>query len=182
MKKNVLLLAFLLLISCREALKPRFPVQRTYRKDYSVSIYFNKKLFQAEQQIFDSIARADTTREWLRSDSGIRYYFLRKNDTATYFPQEGDLVRMNYGIYYVEGDTIYPPEEIGTKTYRVDKEEYFAGLREAVKLMKAGEEAVFFIPSYLGYGLMGDADRIPGNTPLQLYLKIYNITPQNDTL
>jgi gliding motility-associated peptidyl-prolyl isomerase len=113
---------------------------------------------------------------------GMYYYFIRKNDTVSYTPQKGDLVTMTYGIYYVEGDTIYLPEEIGVKTYTVDKEEYFAGLRAAVKMMKEGEEAVFYIPSYLGYGLLGDADRIAGNTPLKLHLKILEIQRKKDTL
>jgi len=183
MKKPVVfLLALMILAACQEPLKPRYPVHRTYRKDYRASVYFNKKLFMAEQKIFDSITRSQPEHDWKQSDTGMWYYFLTQNDTATYFPQEDDLVELTYGLYYVEGDTIYPPEQIGRRTYKVDKEEYFAGLREAVKLMKTGEEAVFYVPSYLGYGLLGDADMVPGNTPLKLYLKIYNITPKNDTL
>jgi len=182
MKKLFLIPVLILMTACREPLQPRFPVHRTYRKDYRASVYFNKKLFLAEQRIFDSIVRARPELNWQHTATGMRYYFIRRNDSAAYLPKEGDLVKLTYGLYYVEGDTIYPPEQIGIKTYRVDKEEYFAGLREAVKHMKAGEEAVFYVPSYLGYGLLGDGDQVPGNTPLKLYLKIYNITPKNDTL
>ncbi len=181
MKKLTGILLMFFLFSCRQAPEPRFPVYRTYRKDYSASVYFNKKLFLTEQKLFDSIARADTAHRYRHNSMGMYYYFIRQNDTANYLPQKGDQVVMEYGLYYIEGDTIYLPEEIGIRTYTVDKEEYFAGLREAVKMMKEGEEAVFFVPSYLGYGLLGDAERIQGNTPLKLHLKIHKITPKKNT-
>ncbi len=170
------------LYSCAREPQPRFPVRYNYRKDYSASIYFNKKLFNLEQKLFDSIIRADSLHHYAHNQMGMHYYFLKRNDSADYYPVKGDEVRMEYGIFYIENDTIYLPEEIGVINYRVDKEEYFAGLREAVKMMKEGEEAVFYIPSYLGYGLLGDADRIPGNTPLKLHLKIHKIIPKKDTL
>ncbi len=172
----------LMLFACREEIQPRFPVWRTYHKDYSASIYFNKKLFLAEQQLFDSIEKHNPGLKFYRDSSGIRFYYLKKNDSSRYFPQKGDWVKMNYGIYYIEGDTIYTPGEVGTVHYQVDKQEIFSGLRLAVKQLKKGEEAFFFIPSYLGYGLLGDGDRISGNTPLKVYLKIIEIKQKKDTL
>ena len=183
MKKiAVILLTSILFLACREELQPRFPVWRTYHKDYTASIYFNKKLFLAEQKLFDSIEKHNPDLKFYKNSSGMRYYYLKKNDTADYHPKKGDWVRLNYGVYYIEGDTIYTPEEVGTVHYQVDKQEIFTGLGLAVKQLKEGEEAFFFIPSYLGYGLLGDGDRISGNTPLKVYLKIQEIKSKKDTL
>ncbi len=170
--------SIVLLAACHRQPEPRFPVMHTYHHDYSRSIVFNKARYQAEQKIFDSIVRADTAHHYLTTGTGMRYYYLRRADTTLPHPKPDDLVRVRYGIYYLLGDTIYTPEELGVKLYRVDKEEYFMGFREAVKLLRPGEEAVFLVPSYAGYGLLGDGDRIPGNTPLRLYVQLLEIEPK----
>ncbi|NPA45736.1 MAG: hypothetical protein GXO24_00800 [Chlorobi bacterium] len=176
MKQGLIFLTvFFLLTACRHEPEPRFPVMHTYRHDYSRSIVFNKARYMAEQRLFDSLMRADTAHRYHHTGTGMHYYFLRRGDTSGPLPQPGDLVRLRYGLYYILGDTIYTPRELGERVYRVDKEEYFMGFREAVKHLHPGDKAVFLIPSYAGYGLLGDGDRIPGNTPLKMTLEIRDI-------
>ena len=170
----------LLLAACRRQPEPRFPVMHTYHHDYSRSIVFNKARYRAEQKIFDSIVKADTAHHYLNTGIGMRYYYLRRPDTTLPRPKPDDKVHVRYGIYYLLGDTIYTPDELGIKTYHVDKEEYFMGFREAIKLLRPGEEAVFLVPSYAGYGVLGDGDRIPGNTPLKLYVQLLEIEPKKN--
>jgi gliding motility-associated peptidyl-prolyl isomerase len=176
-KMAVILTGILMLSACKRAPQPRFPVMHTYRHDYTQSIIFNKARYAAEQKIFDSIMQADTLHRYYHTGIGMHYYYLSPRDTAGYSPREGDKVTLRYGLYYLLGDTIYTPDELGTRTYVTDKEEYFMGFRRAVKLLHKGEKAVFLVPSYAGYGLLGDGDRVPGNTPLRLYLEILDIRP-----
>jgi len=98
-----------------------------------------------------------------------------KNDTATYKPVESDRVVLTYEIRDLSDNIIYSFDEIGEKTYIVDKENIFRGFREAVKLLKEGEEALFLLPSNAAYGYHGDEKRIGHNIPLKLHLTIKKI-------
>ncbi len=183
MKRWRFVLLLMILAGCREELKPRFPVKHFYGHDLSYSIRFNKARYRFEEKLFDTIMKQDSARHWIMTGLGMPYYYKRKNDKDTIKPEYGDVVLMQYGIFTLGGDTIYAPDEIGTKKYAVDKEEYFAGLREAVKMLSRGEEAVFLVPSYLGYGYLGDGERIPPNYPFRLDLKILEIyKTKNDTI
>jgi hypothetical protein len=64
MRNFAVIITLWFMASCNRDLEPRYPVYHSYRKDYTVSVYFNKKLFDIEQKIFDSIARADTNRRY----------------------------------------------------------------------------------------------------------------------
>ena len=61
-------------------------------------------------------------------------------------------------------------------TYHMDKEELFQGLRLALKRMKEGEEAVFFLPSELAFGYHGDNNKIGVNKPVKVQVHILKIT------
>ena len=179
MKKTFLYIVIPLLVlqACRDEIKPRFPVKHFHGHDYTFSIKFNKIRYRFEEKIFDSLMRADTLHHYHKTGYGMYYYYIKKNDSSRYYPQYADKVTLRYALTELEGDTIYNFDEIGTKIYTVDKEQYFAGLRNAVKLLKKGEEAVFMVPSYLGYGYLGDGNRIPSNFPFKLILKIIDIKP-----
>ncbi len=154
-----------------------------YGHDLSYSIRFNKARYRFEEKLFDTIMKREQDKEWIQTGLGMPYYYKVRNEKDTLKPTYGYMVMMEYGIFTLGGDTIYSPSEIGTKTYAVDKEELFAGLREAVKMLSKGEEAVFLVPSYLGYGYLGDGERIPPNYPFRLNLKLLEIRKiKTDTL
>ncbi len=183
MQLNKILSIFMLiffLISCREELKPRPPVYHTYRHDFSQSIRFNKVLYNIEQRWFDSIMKTDTIHQYLPTGIGMWWYRVKTNEKDTLRPEEGDVVTLTYSVQYINGDTIYDFKDTGIRDYVTDKEEFFFGFREAVKLLREGEEGIFLVPSYAGYGLLGDGDQIPGNTPLRMHLKILKITKKQN--
>ena len=57
------------------------------------------------------------------------------------------------------GKKIYSKEDNKVITYCVDKQELFQGLRQAIKLLKEKEEAVFFFPSEIAFGYHGDNEK-----------------------
>jgi peptidyl-prolyl cis-trans isomerase len=59
----------------------------------------------------------------------------------------------------------------------VDKQELFQGLRQAIKLLKENEEAVFFFPSEIAFGYHGDKEKIGVNKPIRAQVHILKITP-----
>ena len=56
-------------------------------------------------------------------------------------------MHFNYNLKSLNGDVIYSEEELKTQKYAMDQEELFTGLREGLKLMKAGETVTFLFPS-----------------------------------
>ena len=76
--------------------------------------------------------------------------------------------------------TIYSEEDIKTQNYAMDQEELFSGLREGLKLMKAGETITFLFPSDKAYGYYGDQNKIGVNTPIICKVTINTITKKQN--
>ncbi|MGB3152236.1 MAG: gliding motility-associated peptidyl-prolyl isomerase GldI, partial [Maribacter sp.] len=161
--------------------EPRRPVQRKSGSFFKESIERNRKLLQAEEQKIKGIIKNDSLKHYINSSSGSWYYYLAVNDTATYTPNINDVVVMNYDILTLDNDTIYSQEEIGNISYRVDKQELFKGLRDAVKLLKVNEKATFLFPSSLAYGYHGDNNKIGTNVPLKSTVSILKIEKQQNS-
>ncbi|UNY97548.1 gliding motility-associated peptidyl-prolyl isomerase GldI [Zhouia spongiae] len=174
--KRILLILFLtiLAVSCNEP-EPRKPVSRKTGSFLRESIERNKDLLRKEETSIKSIIDKDTTHTYLNSSNGYWYYYNVKNTLSSYTPKTDDVVMINYNIRTLENDTIYTNEEIGNIKFKVDKEDYFPGLRTGIKLMKKGEEITFLFPSVMGYGYHGDDHKIGTNQPLISTIKLIDI-------
>ena len=100
-----------------------------------------------------------------------------ENKEATYKPAFGDIVDFTYSLSDIYGKEIYSKEDTKVITYYVDKQELFQGLRQAIKLLKENEEAVFFFPSEIAFGYHGDKEKIGVNKPIRAQVHILKITP-----
>ena len=83
-----------------------------------------------------------------------------------------------YDLLTLDNDTLYSTKDIGVVTYKVDKQELFPGLRNAVVLLKENEKATFLFPSSLAFGYHGDNNRIGTNVPLKSTLTVLKIEKQ----
>ncbi len=57
----------------------------------------------------------------------------------------------------------------------MDKSDEVVGLNEAVKSLRKGGKAHVVIPSFLGYGLAGDGERIRGKVSLAMTIEVVDI-------
>ena len=128
-------------------------------------------------QNMDSIIAKDTLHTYLKSEDGFKYYYVAENKEATYKPAFGDMVDFTYSLSDIYGKEIYSKEDTKVITYYVDKQELFQGLRQAIKLLKENEEAVFFFPSEIAFGYHGDKEKIGVNKPIRAQVHILKITP-----
>jgi gliding motility-associated peptidyl-prolyl isomerase len=160
--------------------EPRKPVQRKSGSFFKESIDRNKKLLAEEEKKIQEIIRKDSLKHYNHSNAGSWYHYLRVNNTTDYTPQTDDMVIMDYDVLTLDNDTIYSAEDIGTITYKVDKQELFMGLRDAVKLLKEGEKATFLFPSSLAFGYHGDNNKIGANVPLKSTVTIIKIDKQKN--
>ncbi|HLV62022.1 gliding motility-associated peptidyl-prolyl isomerase GldI [Galbibacter sp.] len=173
-----LLLFVFLAAGCSQP-KPRKPISVKTGSFMSTSIERNKALLTHEEAIIDSIIAKDTLNHYHSSPNGYSYYFNKLDSTNNYHPKEGDVVKINYDIRTLSNQTIYSSEEIGEVTFKVDKEDYFPGLRTAVKLLSEGETATFLFPSSLAYGYHGDDHRIGTNQTIKSTIHIIEIVQKS---
>ncbi|ASV28910.1 gliding motility-associated peptidyl-prolyl isomerase GldI [Maribacter cobaltidurans] len=175
------LLVLLTVFGC-DGPEPRKPVQRKSSSYFKESIERSRKLLEAEEKRIQQIIKNDSLKHYTHSASGSWYYYLRVNDSTDYTPQTDDIVTLTYNLLTLDNDTLYSESELGTLSYRVDKQELFLGLRDAIKLLKKNEKATFLFPSSIAFGYHGDNNKIGTNVPLKSTITILNIEKQQDNL
>ncbi|GAA4274543.1 gliding motility-associated peptidyl-prolyl isomerase GldI [Aquimarina gracilis] len=143
------------------------------------SINRNKQLAAKEEARIQRIINQDTSNSYITSEGGFWYFYNTKDTVSTRTPRFGDIVNFNYNVQDLNGNTIYSKKELDTITYYIDKEELFLGLREGLKLMKAGETVTFLFPSYQAYGYYGDDNKIGTNIPLKTTVTLNTITKES---
>src|SRR5690554_3234831 len=97
------------LSGCADRQEARQPVSRSSGSFLKKSIEISKELIASEEAIFDSIMKENTEIQYLSSQKGYWYTYLKKSETEDYLPQAGDLVYFDSEITDIEGDTIYGP-------------------------------------------------------------------------
>lgn len=179
MKKIVLLLlASLFLVNCTKQ-QARKPVSQSSGSFINESIERNKILIAEEEASIDQFIKNDSLNHYIASPKGYWYSYNTKVDEATSTPVRGDIAYFDYDLKSLEGKVIYTKEELKPQVYYIDKENIMMGLRDAIKVMKKGEEITFLFPSHIGYGYHGDNDKIGTNEPLLCTVKLNDIKKDN---
>ena len=171
----VSVLLLIVLFSSCDGPEPRKPVQTKSGSFFKASIERSRKLLEDEEKKIQEIIKVDSLKHYDHSASGSWYHYLAVNDTTNYTPQTDDLVVFNYDILTLDNDTIYSKKDIVVVTYKVDKQELFQGLRDAIKLLKVNERATFLFPSSLAFGYHGDENKIGSNVPIKSTITILEI-------
>lgn len=176
--KNLLpiIMLTLLCFSCKspEARMPESVQSGSFLKK---SAERNKKLNELEQKQIETIIKSNPDKDYIASESGFWYVYDNKIENDTIQPEFGDIVDFDYNVSNIAGTEIYSKEN---KTYVMDKEELFTGLREGLKLMKPTESVTFIFPSQKAYGYYGDENKIGTNIPLICEVTLNTITQKND--
>lgn len=175
----VILLLLSLTFGCKSP-EARQPVSRKSGSFIKKSAERNIKLYQYEKDQILSILERHPDIEYIASESGFWYYYNTKVEQDSITANFGDIVNFNYDIKDLSGNTIYAFEEIPTKNYSMDQEELFTGLREGLKLMKAGETVTFLFPSQKAFGYYGDTKKIGTNIPIMCQVTVNSITQNNN--
>jgi gliding motility-associated peptidyl-prolyl isomerase len=178
--RKLTLLVFLAtaVFSCKSP-EARRPVMQKTSSYIDQSIERNKQLVAQEEEVINQIIEEDSTNTYISSPDGFWYYYQNEDTTATETPDFGDVVEFDYNIETLDGRTIYSEEELPTRTYAIDREELFTGLRQGLKLMNEGETVTFLFPSHKAFGFYGDKDRIGTNVPIRSTVTLNKINQEN---
>jgi FKBP-type peptidyl-prolyl cis-trans isomerase len=101
--------------------------------------------------------------------TGLWYQILKDGEGETF--SEKDPVIMEYECSLLDGTQCYSSREAGPRELILGRSEMEAGLNEGLRLLKPGSEAIFIIPPFLAYGLIGDRKMIPPRAVL-----VYNVS------
>ena len=178
-KLIIMLMGIILVVSCKSP-EARRPVTQGSGSYINESIERNKKIVAAEEEQIQKIIEMDTTHNYLSSPNGFWYYYHTKDTTNANTPKFGDIVEFDYNLRTLDGQSIYSNDELPTRTYAMDKEKLFSGLREGLKLMKEGETVTFLFPSHKAFGYYGDKKKIGTNVPVISTVTLNKITQEDN--
>lgn len=181
MKKLLFLLIVVFIFGC-EGPEPRRPVQGKTDKFIEKSVIRNRQLLALEEAEIKQMIEQDTLHEYRQSGSGSWFFYDVHNPADSLGIGPDDTVTFTYALSGLAEEPIYSEEEIGVQTIRVDKDELFPGLREAIKVLRDKERATFLFPSAMGYGYPGDQNKIGTNVPLRCRITILNVQKSKDSI
>ncbi len=176
MKHSFYILILLIFTDCKSP-EARMPISVQSGSFLKESAERNKKLNAQEEKYINQIINNNPDKKYIASESGFWYHYITKLENDTIQPQYGDTVNFKYSIADIQGKEIYKEKQ---KTYVIDKEELFTGLREGLKLMKPTEQIIFIFPSQKAYGYYGDDNKIGTNIPLICEVTLNTININND--
>ena len=103
------------------------------------------------------------------TQTGLWYQILKEGEGENF--REKDRLVLDYECTLLDGTKCYSSREQGPRKLILGRSEMEAGLNEGLRLLKPGSEAIFIIPPFLAYGLIGDRKLIPPRAVL-----VYNIS------
>ncbi len=103
------------------------------------------------------------------SGSGLWYQIISEG-SGDYF-SDNDRIVMEYECSLLDGTGCYSSTESGPKEIILGRSELESGLNQGLRMLKPGGEALFILPPFLAYGLVGDGKKIPPRSVV-----VYNIS------
>jgi len=169
----ILVLIFLF-ASCAEK-EARRPVSKNNSYTLASTSEQLKKINEIEEAKIKTYIQDDRVSGYISSSEGYWFQYIQKVDEDSVTPKKEDIVELSYEILDLNNQVIYSKEELGTKEYKVDKEDFIPALQQGIKLMKVGETIKFVIPSHNAFGVVGDNNRIGINQSIISIVTLLNI-------
>ena len=179
MHKFIYFVLILIAVTACKSPEARRPEQRISGSFIKKSAERNKELYKKEEAAINQLISQNPETAFQSSPNGFWYFYNKKDTLATKTPQKGDVVSFSYDVKNLNGATIVSETENGLQYYQVDQsnQELISGIRDGIKLMKAGETITFLFPSYKAYGYYGIEEKLATNTPIQSTITLHTIEP-----
>jgi len=127
----------------------------------------NRFLVQKDREIIENYIERKNLR---MTESPTGLWYLIKNEGSGEMLKDNDRITLNYRCELLDGTLCYSSDDLGPKQVILGKTDLEPGLNEGLRFLKPGSEALFILPPYLGYGLVGDGKKIPPRTII-----VYNV-------
>ncbi|HKR06425.1 MAG TPA: FKBP-type peptidyl-prolyl cis-trans isomerase [Bacteroidia bacterium] len=166
----LLLFPLLFISSCSSGQENQEKMDKEKLKETLIranKLYMNKQSDDIDDYVKRHHLQMDTTATGLR----IKIDKLGSGPR----PEFKNNVTVKYIVSLIDGTECYRSDSLGPLTFSMNHDDVPQGLREAVSMMRAGDKAFAILPSHLGYGLTGDAKKIPSNATLIYQIELVKI-------
>jgi FKBP-type peptidyl-prolyl cis-trans isomerase len=159
----VISVSILCLAACEK--KVQLPSNKFIQRDSTSSemIKLNKLLTDVENK--DIKSYVDSSSLPFKLSSLGFFYAVTQEGTGSNI-EKGDKILVEYEVQTLQGALCYTYIGKNAKNIIVGKDERQRGFNNAIMLLKDGGKGVFIAPSYLAYGMLGDANKIPPRATL----------------
>jgi FKBP-type peptidyl-prolyl cis-trans isomerase FkpA len=153
-------------VSCRNEKVPGVAENKPGKEEMAD---LNRYLVEKDREIIENyIERKKLT--MTESQTGL-WYSVRNEGTGEYL-KDYDRIVMNYECSLLDGTVCYSSSDLGPKEVILGKTDIEPGMNEGLRLLKPGGEALFILPPFLAYGLVGDGKKIPPRTVIVYTVRI----------
>ena len=132
----------------------------------------------------DSIRAYTRLKGWEMTETGTGLFYQileRRTGYRSESPlKTGDQVKMSYEIRFLDGKLVYSSRESGPRVFIVDQSESEPGLHEVARFLVPGDSARIIVPPHLGFGLVGDGDRVPARSILVYSVRVTGVIRSSD--
>lgn len=163
-KNPVILFFFVLLVSCSNN---QGKISSVTKPGLSEMADLNRYLVLKDRERIKNFIERKSL-QMNETPTGL-WYQIKKQGSGNAFGTN-DKVVFNYECSLLDGTKCYSSADLGPKEVILGKSSIEQGLNEGLRLLKPGAEAIFIIPPYLAYGLIGDRKMIPSRAVI-----VYNV-------
>ncbi len=174
MKTIILSLVVLFIISsgCNQTSTSNNTLEKENKISEKSLIKANRYLVRTEKESIDNYIRRHKL-NMKSTGTGLRYMIIKHGKGPK--AKKGDIVVLDYTVQSITGDTIYSSRNSGPKIFKIGHGGVESGLEEGILLLKKGDQAKFILPSHLAFGLHGDDNKIPPQSPIIYNVKLKNL-------
>ncbi len=163
---TVSLIFLFLFVSCRSDKVPEVAAVKPGKEEMAD---LNRYLVQKDREIIENyIERKKLT--MTESQTGL-WYSVKYEGIGEYL-KDFDRIIMHYECSLLDGTICYSSSDLGPKEVILGKTDIEPGMNEGLRLLKPGGEALFILPPFLAYGLVGDGKKIPPRTVIVYSVRI----------
>ena len=156
-------------VSCRNEKVPGAAVIKPGKEEMAD---LNRYLVEKDREIIENyIERKKLT--MAESQTGLWYSVI--NEGTGEYLKDFDRIVMNYECSLLDGTVCYSSSNLGPKEVILGKTDIEPGMNEGLRLLKPGGEALFILPPFLAYGLVGDGKKIPPRTVIVYSVRITEV-------
>jgi FKBP-type peptidyl-prolyl cis-trans isomerase len=109
--------------------------------------------------------------------TGLRYMIYENGKGKAAFAN--DSIFLTGKIFLLDATLCYEYKQESPFRFLTGHKDVPRGIEEAALLMKEGDKGRFVIPAHLGYGMLGDRYKIPGNSALYVELELLSVKPNS---
>jgi FKBP-type peptidyl-prolyl cis-trans isomerase FkpA len=148
--------------SCRNEPRTSRSTSNFTMMDDTVISYNRGALKGEDREISDFLARYG----WKMNvtPTGLRYFIYYHGQGSK--AEKNKIAVVKYSLKLLNGNPVYSSDSTGPREIFIGHSLDEPGLQEGISMMHIGDRMKLVIPSHLGYGLLGDNNKIPPNSVL----------------